>query len=148
VHPVVHRRLSDCVVEGCKCREPGVKLQASCGRFTCATIFVGRFVPSDSQGARVNKQELVATVAKRLGLTKAKANEIAELFFAPSGLIASELKRGGRVALSGFGSFEARKRAAREWRDPRTGKSVSIKASVVPAFRASRALRDQINKKR
>jgi DNA-binding protein HU-beta len=87
-------------------------------------------------------------VAKRLCLTKAKANEIAELFFAPSGVIASELKRGGRVSISGFGSFEARKRAAREWRDPRTGKSVSIKASVVPAFRASRALRDQINKKR
>ena len=96
----------------------------------------------------MNKQQLVATVAKRLGLTKARANEIAELFFAPGGLIVSELKRGGRVAISGFGSFEARKRAAREWRDPRTGKAVSIKASVIPAFRASRALRDQLNRKR
>ena len=96
----------------------------------------------------MNKRELVAVVAKRLGLTKAKANEITELFFAPTGVIASELRRGGKVSITGFGSFEARKRAAREWRDPRTGKSVSIKASVVPAFRASRALRDQINKKR
>lgn len=96
----------------------------------------------------MNKQELVAAVAKQLGLTKAKANEIAELFFAPTGIIASELKRGGKVAISGFGSFEARKRAAREWRDPRTGKAVNIKASMVPAFRASRALRDQVNKKR
>ena len=96
----------------------------------------------------MNKQQLVATVAKRLGLTKAKANEIADLFFAPSGVIASELKRGGKVAISGFGSFEARKRAAREWRDPRTGKAGNIKASVVPAFRASRSLRDQLNKKR
>jgi len=96
----------------------------------------------------VNKQELVAAVARQLGLTKAKASEIAELFFAPTGLIASELRKGGKVAISGFGSFEARKRAAREWRDPRTGKAVHIKASVVPAFRASRALRDQVNKKR
>lgn len=96
----------------------------------------------------MNKRDLVAAVAKRLGLTKARANEIAELFFAPTGVIASELKRGGKVAISGFGSFEPRKRAAREWRDPRTGKAVNIKASVVPAFRASRTLRDQVNKKR
>jgi DNA-binding protein HU-beta len=96
----------------------------------------------------VNKQELVAAVAKQLGLTKARANEIAELFFAPTGVIASELRRGGKVAISGFGSFEARKRAAREWRDPRTGKAVNIKASMVPVFRASRALRDQVNKKK
>jgi DNA-binding protein HU-beta len=96
----------------------------------------------------VNKQELIDAVAKRLGLTKAKAAEIAELFFAGNGIIASELKRGGKVALSGFGSFETRKRAAREWRDPRTGKSTNIKASTVPAFRASRALRDLVNKKR
>lgn len=96
----------------------------------------------------MNKQELVAAVARQLGLTKAKASEIAELFFAPTGVIASELRKGGKVAISGFGSFEARKRAAREWRDPRTGKSVNIKASTVPAFRASRTLRDQVNKKR
>jgi DNA-binding protein HU-beta len=96
----------------------------------------------------VNKQELVAAVAKRLGVTKAKAAEVAELFFGASGLIASELKRGGKVAISGFGSFETRKRAAREWRDPRTGKAANIKASTVPAFRASRALRDLVNKRR
>jgi DNA-binding protein HU-beta len=96
----------------------------------------------------VNKQELVAAVAKRLGLTKAKANEVADLFFASSGIIPSELKRGGKVAISGFGTFEIRKRAAREWRDPRTGKAVNIKASTVPAFRASRALRDLVNRKR
>jgi DNA-binding protein HU-beta len=96
----------------------------------------------------VNKQDLVTAVAKQLGLSKAKAAEIAELFFSPSGIIAAELKRGGKVAISGFGSFETRRRAAREWRDPRTGKSSSIKASVVPAFRASRTLRDLVNRKR
>jgi DNA-binding protein HU-beta len=96
----------------------------------------------------VNKQELVASVAKRLGVTKAKASEITELFFASSGIIASELKRGGKVAITGFGSFETRTRAGREWRDPRTGKSRNIKASIVPAFRASRALRDMVDRKR
>ena len=96
----------------------------------------------------MNKQELVAAVAKRLGMTKAKAAEVTELFFGSGGLIASELKRGGKIAITGFGSFEARKRAAREWRDPRTGKAMNIKASMVPAFRASRSLRDLVNKKR
>jgi DNA-binding protein HU-beta len=96
----------------------------------------------------VNKQDLVVAVARQLGITKGKAAEIAEVFFSPGGIIASELRRGGKVAISGFGSFEIRKRAARDWRDPRTGKSTSIKASTVPAFRASRALRDLVNRKR
>jgi DNA-binding protein HU-beta len=100
------------------------------------------------KGARVNKQEVVTAVAKRLGVTKAKAAEILELFFGSSGFIASELRRGGRIAITGFGSFETRKRAAREWRDPRTGKAINIKASTVPAFRASRALRDLVNRKK
>jgi DNA-binding protein HU-beta len=96
----------------------------------------------------VNKQDLVAALAAQLGLKKAKAAEITDRLFSPSGIIASELKRGGKVAISGFGSFEARKRAARDWTDPRTGKSATIKASVLPAFRASKALRDLMNRKR
>jgi DNA-binding protein HU-beta len=96
----------------------------------------------------VNKQDLVSAVAKQLGVSKARAGEIAELFFSPAGILSSELKRGGKIAISGFGTFETRKRAAREWRDPRTGKASSIKAGVVPAFRASRTLRDLVNRKR
>jgi DNA-binding protein HU-beta len=96
----------------------------------------------------VNKQDLVTAAAKQLGISKAKAAEIAELFFSPAGLLASELKRGGKVAISGFGTFETRKREARDWRDPRTGKATVIKPSTVPAFRASRALRDLVNRKR
>jgi DNA-binding protein HU-beta len=96
----------------------------------------------------VTKQDLVAAVAKQLGVTKAKAAEIAEIFFSPDGIIATELKRGEKVAISGFGSFETRTRAAREWRDPRTGKASTIKASTVPAFRPSRALRDLVNRRR
>jgi DNA-binding protein HU-beta len=96
----------------------------------------------------VNKQDLIGAVAKRLDVTRARAAEITELFFAPDGVIASELKRGGKVAISGFGNFEIRKRAAREGRNPRTGKSISITASMVPAFRAGKALKELINRRR
>jgi DNA-binding protein HU-beta len=96
----------------------------------------------------VTKQDLVDAVAKRLGVTKARAGEITELFFSESGLIAAELRRGGRVTVSGFGTFEVRRRAAREGRNPRTGKALSIKAATVPAFRAARGLRDLVNRKR
>jgi DNA-binding protein HU-beta len=96
----------------------------------------------------VNRQELVDAVAKRLGITKARASEITELFFSESGIIASELRRGGKVALSGFGNFETRTRAARVGRNPRTGKAIALKASTVPAFRAAKALKDLVNRKR
>jgi DNA-binding protein HU-beta len=96
----------------------------------------------------VNKQELIGVVAKRLDVTRTRAAEITELFFAADGVIAAELKRGGKVAISGFGNFELRKRAAREGRNPRTGKTITIKASVVPAFRAGRVLKELINRKR
>ena len=96
----------------------------------------------------MNKQDLVTAVAKQLGVSKAKAAQIAELFFSPSGILASELKRGGKVGISGFGTFETRRRAAREFRDPRTGRSSDIEAAVVPAFRASQTLRDLVNRKR
>ena len=96
----------------------------------------------------MNKQELVAAVAQRLGVTKARAAEITELFFAPSGLIASELRRGAKVAIAGFGSFEGRERAAREGRDPRSGAARTIKASTVPAIRAGKALKELVNRKR
>lgn len=96
----------------------------------------------------MTKQELIGAVAARLDVTRARAAEIIELFFAPDGVIASELKRGGKVAISGFGNFEIRKRAARAGRNPRTGKPISLKASMVPAFRAGKALKESVNRKR
>jgi DNA-binding protein HU-beta len=96
----------------------------------------------------VNKQAVVEAVAKRLGVTRARAGEITDLFLSQAGIIASELKRGGKVAISGFGNFELRRRAAREGRNPRTGKARAIKASVVPAFRAAKALKEVVNRKR
>jgi DNA-binding protein HU-beta len=96
----------------------------------------------------VTKQELIGAVAKRLDVTRARAAEITDLFFAPDGVIASELKRGGKVAISGFGNFELRRRKGREARNPRTGKTMTITSSMVPAFRAGRVLKDQLNRKR
>ncbi|MFZ5624831.1 MAG: HU family DNA-binding protein [Gemmatimonadota bacterium] len=94
----------------------------------------------------MNKQELVEAVAKKLDTSKAQAGEIVDLFFSTSGIIASELKKGGKVQLTGFGNFETRKRAARQGRNPRTGKTINIKASTVPAFRAGKGLKDLVNK--
>jgi DNA-binding protein HU-beta len=96
----------------------------------------------------VNKLELIGAVAKRLDVTRARAAEITELFFAPDGVIAGELKRGGKVAISGFGSFELRRRAPREGKNPRTGKVMSIRGSLAPVFRAGRALKEIVNRKR
>jgi DNA-binding protein HU-beta len=96
----------------------------------------------------VNKQELILAVAKRLDVSRARAAEIIDLFFAADGVIAGELKRGGRVAISGFGTFELRRRAPREGRNPRTGTAMSIRGSLAPAFRAGRALKEVVNRKR
>lgn len=96
----------------------------------------------------MNKQDVVEAVAKRLSVTRARAGEITDLFFSGSGIIASELRRGGKIAISGFGNFEIRRRAAREVRNPRTGKLLAIKASLVPAFRPGKALKELVDRKR
>ena len=96
----------------------------------------------------MTKQELIGAVARRLEVTRARAAEITELFFAADGVIAAELRRGGKVAISGFGNFELRTRAGREGRNPRTGKAINIKASTIPAFRAAKALKEMVNRKR
>ncbi len=94
----------------------------------------------------MNKHGLVDAVAKRLGTTKARAAEITDLFFAPGGVIASELRRGGKVSITGFGNFETRRRAPREGRNPRTGKAISLRASTIPAFRAGKALKELVKR--
>jgi DNA-binding protein HU-beta len=60
-------------------------------------------------------------------------------------VIKKALKKGDSVTLVGFGTFEVRKRAARTGRNPRTGDTLKIKASKVPAFKAGKALKDAVN---
>jgi DNA-binding protein HU-beta len=96
----------------------------------------------------VNKQALVEALAKRIGTTKAGAAAIVDHIFGKTGLISQELRKGNKVQITGFGNFEARRRAPRRGRDPQTGESISLKASVVPAFRAGRGLKDLVNRKK
>ena len=84
----------------------------------------------------MNKAELTAALAMRTKMSKADAGRAIEALFDDKGIIAGELKRGAKVQITGFGNFEARKRAARMGRNPKTGGVIQIKASIAPAFRA------------
>jgi DNA-binding protein HU-beta len=107
--------------------------------------------PDASHGnkeCRVTKQEVVRALARKLELSRAQAAAVVDALFATDGIIAGELRKSGRVQIAGFGNFETRKRAARRGRDPRTGKDITITASVVPAFRPSKALKDLVARRR
>ena len=90
----------------------------------------------------MNKTELIAAVADQAGLTKKDAEKAVKAF---TDVIAAELKKGEKVQLVGFGTFEVSKRAAREGRNPQTGKTMKIKASKTPKFKAGKALKDAVN---
>ncbi|MCI2048996.1 MAG: HU family DNA-binding protein [Lachnospiraceae bacterium] len=90
----------------------------------------------------MNKTELVAAIAEKAGLSKKDAEAALKAF---TETVTKELKKGGKVQLVGFGTFEVAKRAAREGRNPQTGKAMKIKASKAPKFKAGKALKDSIN---
>jgi DNA-binding protein HU-beta len=90
----------------------------------------------------VNKNELIEAVAERTGLAKSDAARAVE---AVLGTLTEALKRGDTVALSGFGTFLSKERAARTGRNPRTGESIAIPASRVPSFKAGKGLKDALN---
>lgn len=94
----------------------------------------------------MNKTELIDALASHSGLSKADAGRAIESLFGADGLIAAELRKGQRVQITGFGTFQARKRAARTGRDPRTGNAIAIAAATLPAFKAGQALKDAVNK--
>jgi len=90
----------------------------------------------------MNKAEFVAAVADAAGLTKVDGGKAVEAVIK---VVEKALKKGDTVALVGFGTFAVRKRAARTGRNPRTGATIKIKASKIPAFKAGKALKDAIN---
>ncbi|HEX7112995.1 MAG TPA: HU family DNA-binding protein [Mizugakiibacter sp.] len=90
----------------------------------------------------MNKAEFVSAVADSTGMTKADAGRAVEAMLET---VKKCLKKGDDVSLVGFGTFTVRKRAARSGRNPRTGQTIKIKASKVPAFKAGKALKDAIN---
>ena len=91
----------------------------------------------------MNKTELVAAIAEKSGLTKKDAERVVN---ATIETISESLVKGEKVQLSGFGIFEIRERMARIGRNPRTKESVQIPATRLPAFKASKALKDIVAK--
>jgi DNA-binding protein HU-beta len=90
----------------------------------------------------MNKSELIDAIAASAELTKADSARALDALIE---VIKKTLKKGGGVTVVGFGTFEVRKRGARTGRNPRTGETIKIKASKVPAFKAGKALKDAVN---
>ena len=91
----------------------------------------------------MNKSELVAAVQKATELKKKDA-EAAVVAFVNT--VKGALKKGEKVQLIGFGTFESKERPARVARNPRTGEQISIEASKAPVFKAGKALKDAVAK--
>ena len=90
----------------------------------------------------MNKSELVAAMAAKAELSKKDSEKALKAFI---DVVTEELKKGDKVQLVGFGTFEVAERAAREGRNPQTGKSMKIAASKAPKFKAGKALKDEVN---
>ena len=97
----------------------------------------------------MNKAELVERVAQKTGLSVRETRTVVDAIFDPDpsvGIVAAELISGNKVAISGFGTFEARQRKARVGRNPHTGEAVDIPASRAPAFKAGKPLKESLNR--
>ena len=90
----------------------------------------------------MNRAELVAVMAERTGLSK-KDSEAALKAFAD--VVTEELKKGEKIQLVGFGTFEVSARGDREGINPQTGETMNIAACKAPKFKAGKALKDAIN---
>ncbi len=91
----------------------------------------------------MNKTELIAAVAEKTGLTKKDAERAIVATFAS---VTEAMAKGDKVQISGFGIFEAKAREARVGRNPRTKETIQIPATRLPAFKASKTLKDVIAK--
>ena len=91
----------------------------------------------------MNKTELIAVAAESAGLTKKDTERVLN---AAIDAITASLLKGEKVQLSGFGTFEAKEREARVGRNPHTKEAIEIPATRVPAFKASKALKDTVAK--
>lgn len=89
----------------------------------------------------MNRTELTASIAEKAGISKKDAEKALAAF---TGIVADALADGGRVAITGFGTFGVAERAARTGRNPKTGEAIEICASKSPRFKAGRALKDAV----
>lgn len=91
----------------------------------------------------MNKTEFIAAVAAQAEISKKDAEKAVNAVLT---VTTDSLSKGEKVQLVGFGTFEVRERSAREGKNPRTGEVIEIAASKVPAFKAGRALKEEVNK--
>lgn len=89
----------------------------------------------------MNKTELIAIVADRVGVTQANAEKVLNGITAE---IQETLKKGEKVVITGFGTFEVRHRVARNGKNPRTGELIRVPAQRTPAFRAGKLFKDSV----
>ena len=90
----------------------------------------------------MNKTELVAAIAEEAEISKKYSEKALKSFI---DVVSDQLKKGDKVQLVGFGTFEVSERAAREGRNPQTGKTMKIAACKAPKFKAGKALKDEVN---
>ena len=90
----------------------------------------------------MNKTELVAAIAEQAEISKKDAEKALKAF---TDVVAEELKKGEKIQLVGFGTFEVSEKAAKKSKNPQTGKTITIAASKTPKFKAGKALKDSIN---
>lgn len=92
----------------------------------------------------MNKTELVAAIAEKTELSKKDSEKALKAFME---VVGEQLKKGEKIQLVGFGTFEVAKRAARTGKNPQTGKAIKIPACKAPKFKAGKGLKDTVNKK-
>ncbi|MEE3420520.1 MAG: HU family DNA-binding protein [Lachnospiraceae bacterium] len=90
----------------------------------------------------MNKNELISVIAEETGLKKADVDSALKAF---TDVVTEELKKGGKVQMVGFGTFEVAERAARDGINPQTKETIHIAASKAPKFKAGKALKDALN---
>ena len=90
----------------------------------------------------MNKNELVAALAQKAELSKKDAEKALAAFV---DVVTENLKKGEKVQLVGFGTFESKERPARVARNPRTGEEITIDASRTASFKVGKALKDSLN---
>ena len=89
----------------------------------------------------MNKTELVAEIAEKANTSKKEAEVVLRAF---TDVVTEQLKKGEKIQLVGFGTFEVAERSARTGRNPQTGETIMIAPTKVPAFKASKTFKDEV----
>jgi len=93
----------------------------------------------------MNKAELVEKLAEKTGQSNRSAKETIDILFSTdTGIISTELKHRGKVQITGFGTFSAEHRPARDWRIPGSDKTKHVGSHYYPKFKAGKSLKDTV----